>query len=67
VISLKRLITYATLGLQVGFTVAGGVLVGILLDRFLGTSPWLAIVCLLVALFSGLRQLYKIGKRLGGF
>jgi ATP synthase protein I len=59
---LGKVITYSSIGIQVGLTVGLGVIGGVYLDRWLGTGPWLTILGLVVGLISGFTRLYQIGK-----
>lgn len=40
----------------------GGGLIGWLLDRWLGTSPWLMLILLVLAIVAAGRNIYKISK-----
>jgi len=59
---LGKVITYSSIGIQVGLTVGLGVIAGVYLDRWLGTGPWLTILGLVVGVISGFTRLYQIGK-----
>jgi len=59
---LGKVITYSSIGIQVGLTVGVGVIAGVYLDRWLGTGPWLTILGLVVGVISGFTRLYQIGK-----
>ncbi len=39
--------------------VVGGLLIGMGLDRWLGTGPWLALVCLLLGAAAGFLELFR--------
>jgi len=62
---LGRIITYSSIGIQIGFTIAIGVIAGVYLDRWLDTGPWLTLLGLLVGVVSGFTRLYQIGKEFG--
>lgn len=55
---------YSTVGLELGFSVAIGVLAGYYLDRWLGTSPWLTIFLLLCGVAAGFKRIYIALKNL---
>lgn len=55
---------YSTVGLELGFSVAIGVLAGYYLDRCLGTSPWLTIFLLLCGVAAGFKRIYIALKNL---
>ncbi|WP_066799169.1 AtpZ/AtpI family protein [Sphingomonas soli] len=42
---------------------AGGALIGWLLDRFLGTSPWLLLVMLFMGIVSAFRNIIRISNK----
>ena len=44
--------------------VAVGVAIGLLLDRWLGTAPWLLIVFFLLGSAAGIRNVFKTAQRL---
>lgn len=46
-------------------SVLSGVLIGFLLDRWLGTDPWLVIVFLLVGSYSGFMRLWRYAQAQG--
>ena len=61
---LGRIITYSSIGIQVGFAIAIGVIAGGYLDSWLGTGPWLTLLGRLVGVISGFSRLFQIGKEL---
>ncbi|MCK5513393.1 MAG: AtpZ/AtpI family protein [Deltaproteobacteria bacterium] len=60
-----RIITYSSIGIQIGFAIAIGVIAGVYLDQWLSTAPWLTLLGLLIGLVSGFARLYQIGKEFG--
>ena len=61
---IGKIITYSSIGIQIGFVIAVGVIAGVYLDKWLHTSPWLTLLGLLIGLVSGFTRLYQIGKEL---
>ena len=61
---LGKVITYSSIGIQVGLTVAIAIIAGLYLDQWLRTGPWLTILGLLVGVISGFTRLFQIGKEL---
>ena len=55
---------YSTVGLELGFSIAIGVLAGYYLDRWLGTSPWLTIFLMLCGVAAGFKRIYQALKSL---
>ena len=62
---IGRIITYSSIGIQIGFAIAIGVIAGVYLDQWLHTGPWLTLLGLLIGLVSGFTRLYQIGKEFG--
>ncbi len=54
-------------GFRAATDLAGGIiagaLIGILADRWLGTSPFLLIIFLVIGAMAGLRSVYRLGSR----
>ena len=59
---LGKVIAYSSIGVQIGLTVAIGIIAGVYLDKWLGTGPWLTVLGLLVGVISGFTRLFQIGK-----
>jgi len=59
----KAFLTYGTLGLEMGLSVAIGIGIGYYLDRVFKTSPILSIIFLLFGIAAGLKRLYEVYKR----
>ncbi len=57
----KEMARYFTLS-QVGLEMVAPIVVGVLLDRWLGTSPWLIVVGAVVGLVVGLVHLVKLSN-----
>ncbi|MBW2057463.1 MAG: AtpZ/AtpI family protein [Deltaproteobacteria bacterium] len=64
----KRLIFlvghYGTIGLEMGLSVAIGLFIGIVLDRYLGTKPWMALIFLILGVVAGFRALFRVVKEI---
>jgi ATP synthase protein I len=56
-------ITYGTLGLEMGLSVAIGIAIGYFLDSRFNTKPILSIVFLLFGVAAGMKRLYAALKR----
>lgn len=61
---IRQIASYSTLGLEMGLSVAVGVIIGYYLDKWLHTDPWLLIVFLIFGVIAGFRSLYRALKRL---
>ena len=62
---LGKIITYSSIGMQIGLTIGVGIIGGVYLDRWLDTAPWLTLLGFLIGVVSGFTRLYQIGKDLG--
>jgi ATP synthase protein I len=56
-------LTASSIGLELGLSVAIGVLVGWWLDQHLGTQPWLMLLWLVFGLVAGFRGVMRAVKR----
>lgn len=56
-------LTASSIGLELGLSVALGVLVGWWLDQHLGTQPWLMLLWLVFGLAAGFRGVMRAVKR----
>lgn len=55
---------YGTVGLELGISVAIGIVMGFYLDKWLGTSPWLTIIMMLCGTISGFKRIYSALKEI---
>lgn len=60
-----KIAKYAAIGVQFPSTLIGGLVLGYLLDEFLGTSPWGIIILTFVAFIGGVVQLIYWVRRFG--
>ncbi len=61
---LLRLIgVLSTVGLVLVFATVIGLYIGLKLDAWLGTSPWLTALFLLLGIFAGFRNLFLYARR----
>jgi ATP synthase protein I len=64
----KRLVSlmgqYGSIGLQMGLSVAIGLVIGLALDRYLGTTPWMALVFLILGVIAGFLALFRLVKEI---
>ncbi len=59
---IRMLGVLSTVGMVMVFSTVIGLFIGIKLDRWLGTSPWLTVVFFLLGLFAGFRNLFQYVK-----
>jgi ATP synthase protein I len=57
------LLQYSSIGLEMGFSVAVGALIGTWLDNKLGTYPWMVAFWSLCGLLAGFRSLFRMVKK----
>jgi len=63
---LKQLLDASTVGIQLVLSTFVGFGMGYFLDRFLGTSPWLTVIFLILGIFAGFRELLRVARRQNG-
>ncbi len=59
----SALMTYGTLGLEMGISLAVGLAIGYFLDGRFKTSPVLTIVFMMFGLAAGMKRLYSLWKK----
>ncbi len=62
--TVKRFGVAASLGTIFVSYVVAGLLIGYFLDRWLGTSPWLFLLFLMIGIGGGIRAVFKLAARL---
>ena len=60
-----RALGLSAVGLQFGFSVIIGLGIGWLLDRLLGTRPWLMLVMLVLGFAAGIVSVYRAARAAG--
>jgi ATP synthase protein I len=58
----EQLLRYSTIGLEMGISVAIGIVLGYFLDRYLGTTPWLTLIFMLLGVAAAFRSLFALMK-----
>ncbi len=61
----KQFAKISAIGLEMGLSVAVGLAIGYLLDRYFGTKPWLTIIFLLLGIVAGFRSLFSLAREIG--
>ena len=62
--TLKTLLNYSSLGLEMGFSVVIGLAAGFYLDKYLNTYPYLTFVFMIFGMIAAFRAVYRAYKRL---
>jgi F0F1-type ATP synthase assembly protein I len=60
---IRMLGALSTVGLTLVFATVIGLFIGLKLDAWLGTSPWLTAVFLMIGIIAGFRNLFVYVKR----
>lgn len=55
-----ELLRYSSLGLEMGAAIVVGLLIGLWLDRTLGTKPWLTVVFFLLGVAAGFKNIFGL-------
>jgi len=61
----KGLAMLASMGIAMVVSTLIGLVIGIYLDRFFGTKPWLTIIFLLLGIAAGFRNIYEMTRKYG--
>ncbi len=61
---LASFLTYGTLGIEMGVSLAIGLAIGYYLDRHFGTAPILTFIFMGFGLAAGMRRLYQLWKKM---
>lgn len=61
---VKSLISYSSLGLEMGLCVAIGIAIGYFLDPYFMTSPYLTIIFMIFGIVAAMKSIYQLMKKL---
>jgi len=61
----KGLATLSSMGIAMVLCTFIGLLIGIYLDKYLGTKPWLTIIFLILGIAAGFKNIYEMIKKYG--
>jgi len=59
----KQLLDASTIGISLVVATFVGLAIGYILDRLLGTSPYLTIIFLILGIIAGFRELIRIAQK----
>lgn len=62
--NMRSFLSYSSLGLELGLSVAIGIALGFFLDRVFKTYPYLTIIFMIFGIISGFRTVYKILRKI---
>jgi ATP synthase protein I len=61
---VKSLLSYSSLGIEMGLCVAIGIGIGYYLDRYFETSPYLTIIFMIFGIIAAMKTIYQLMKKL---
>lgn len=61
---IKSLLSYSSLGLEMGLCVAIGIGMGYFLDKFFHTSPYLTIIFMIFGVIAAMKTIYQLMKKI---
>jgi ATP synthase protein I len=61
---VRSLLSYSSLGLEMGLCVAIGIGMGYFLDRFFHTSPYLTIIFMIFGVLAAMKTIFQLMKKL---
>ncbi|MCS7281143.1 MAG: AtpZ/AtpI family protein [Desulfobacterota bacterium] len=61
--NIRSLLSYSSLGIEMGLSVAIGIGMGFFLDKVFRTFPYLTVIFLIFGVVSGFRTVYRVIKR----
>lgn len=60
--TFRLLYKFSTVGLEMGLSVVIGLLMGIYLDRYLKTEPWMTIIFMLFGIAAAFRVMVRVAR-----
>jgi F0F1-type ATP synthase assembly protein I len=61
---VKSMATASSIGLSVVLAIALGLIAGLWLDARLGTKPWLTLICTIMGVAAGFKNIFLLASRL---
>jgi ATP synthase protein I len=61
---IKSLLSYSSLGIEMGLCVAIGIGIGYYLDKYFKTSPYLTIIFMIFGIIAAMKTIYMLMKKL---
>jgi ATP synthase protein I len=62
--TVRSMLRYSSLGLEMGLCVAIGVAIGYFLDKYFHTYPYMSIIFMFVGIFAALKAIYTMAKKM---
>jgi len=60
---VSSLMSYSSLGIEMGLSVAIGIAIGYFLDRFFKTSPYLTIIFMIFGVAAAMKTIFQLLKK----
>ena len=60
----RRYLRFSSVGLEMGFSVVLGLVIGQWLDKKLGTAPWLLLLFLIFGMVAGFRSVFRLAREM---
>jgi len=60
---VRSLMSYSSLGIEMGLSVAIGIAIGYFLDRFFKTSPYLTIIFMIFGVAAAMKTIFQLLKK----
>ncbi|MBA4418726.1 MAG: hypothetical protein C0392_12585 [Syntrophus sp. (in: bacteria)] len=61
---IKSLISYSSLGLEMGLSVAIGIAIGYFLDSYFHTAPYLTIIFMIFGIIAAFKTIYMLLRKI---
>jgi ATP synthase protein I len=61
---VRSLLSYSSLGIEMGLCVAIGIGMGYYLDKYFETSPYLTIIFMIFGIIAAMKTIYQLMKKL---
>jgi ATP synthase protein I len=61
---VKSMLSYSSLGLEMGLCVAIGLVIGYFLDKYFQTYPYLSIVFMILGIVAAMKAIYTLAKKM---
>jgi ATP synthase protein I len=61
---VRSLLSYSSLGLEMGLSVAIGIAIGFFLDRYFQTYPYLTIIFMIFGIIAAMKSIYVLLKKI---
>jgi ATP synthase protein I len=61
---VRSLLSYSSLGIEMGLSVAIGIGIGYFLDKFFKTAPYLTIIFMILGIVAAMKTIYTLLKKI---